>query len=69
MPAVLNDADVLVAEALPKVTVPGPETLVQVLATLPGELGRPSSVTLPVSDAVPGSWIVWSGPAFTTGTG
>ena len=55
MPAVLNDADVLVAEALPKVTAPGPETLVQVLATLPGKLGRPSSLTVPVKVATFGN--------------
>lgn len=47
-------------------TVPGPLALLQVIASvLP--LGSPSSLAVPVSDAPPGSVIVWFVPAFTVG--
>ena len=49
-------------------TVPGPLTLLHVFVRVAGGLGRPSSVAVPESEAVAGSVIVWSVPAFTTGT-
>ena len=51
--------------ALVKFTVPGPLTLLQVVVTVAGGLGRPSSVTVPLNAAVAGSVIVWSAPAST----
>ena len=67
MPAAEKLALVSIAFGLAKVTVPGPETFVQVVVTAPGGLGRPSSVTVPSSAAFAGRLIVWSGPAFTFG--
>ncbi len=55
------------ALALAKVTVPVPLTLDQVVVTLAGGLGSPSSVAVPTRLAVAGRVMVWSGPAFTTG--
>jgi hypothetical protein len=61
-----NDAVVSTAEALPNVTVPGPEVLVHVCdRVLP--VGLPSSVIVPSRDAPAGRVMVWSGPAFTDG--
>ena len=55
------------AAALPKVTVPGPLVLLQVVVTVPGGLGRPSSVTVPSSVAAAGRTTDWSMPASTPG--
>src|SRR5512132_4587350 len=60
-------AVVSTALALPKATVPGPLTLLHVVVTAPGGLGRPSSVTVPSRVAEAGSVIVSSAPALTTG--
>ena len=46
MPAALKAAVVSTAAALPKVTVPGPLTLLHAVVMLP--LGKPSSVTVPL---------------------
>ena len=48
------------------VTVPGPLTFVHPTVTL-APSGNPSSITVPWSDAIPGSVIAWSLPALTTG--
>ena len=48
-------------------TVPGPLTLDQVVVTVAGGFGFPSSVTVPFRLAVAGKVMVWSGPALTTG--
>src|SRR5205809_5707976 len=49
-----------------KLTVPGPLTLDQrIVSVLP--IGKPSSVTVPLSVALEGSVTARSGPAFTTG--
>ena len=49
-----------------KVTVPGPETLDQVLVrVLP--VGRPSSLEVPDRVEIPGRVMVWSTPALTEG--
>ena len=50
MPATLNVAVVSMALALPNVTVPGPETVVQLVVSEP-PTGRPSSVTVPFKAA------------------
>ena len=52
--------------ALLKVTVPGPETLDQVFVKVLPE-GNPSSVAVPVREAVLGKVMVWSTPALTEG--
>ena len=57
VPATEKLADVLSALALPNVTVPGPENLVQVVVSEPPG-GRPSSPAVPESDAALGSVIV-----------
>jgi hypothetical protein len=41
--------------------------LLHVVVNAPGGFGRPSSLTVPDSDADPGSTIAWSPPAFTSG--
>ena len=66
MPAVAKLAVVSTAVGSPKVTVPGPETFVQVVVSRPLG-GRPSSVTVPSRLAVAGRVTVASGPALTTG--
>ena len=67
-PAAENVAVVSMAEASPNVTSPGPETLLQVVVTAPGGLGRPSSVTVPSRFAeAGGNMIVWLLPALTVG--
>ena len=50
-----------------KATVPGPLTWLQVVVTVPGEFGNPSSVTVPASIAPFGNVTVWSAPAATAG--
>ena len=55
------------AEAFPKVTVPGPESLLQVVVTVPGGLGSPSSVTVPLREAEDGSVTGGTVPASTMG--
>ena len=50
-----------------KVTVPGPLTSVQVRVNAAGGSGQPSSVAVPLRDALLGRATVWSGPASTTG--
>ena len=67
VPAAEKLAVVSTAAALPNVTVPGPLTSVQVVVTVAGGFGKPSSVTVPSSVAAAGKVIVWSGPALTTG--
>ena len=67
MPAAEKLAVVSTAFGLPKLTVPGPLTLLQVVVTTPGGFGRPSSLTVPSSEAELGSVIVWPDPALTTG--
>ena len=52
--------------ALPNVTVPGPLNFVHALATVE-PVGRPSSVTTPLSEAPAGKEIVAFVPAFTVG--
>jgi hypothetical protein len=54
-------------EALPKLTVPGPLSLLQAVVTLAGGFGLPSSVTVPSSAAPLAMPTVWSGPADTEG--
>ena len=53
--------------ALPKLTVPGPEYLVQVVVTVAGGFGRPSSLTVPFRLAAAGSVMVSLAPASTAG--
>ena len=67
MPAWEKVAVVSTWEALPKVTVPGPESLVQVVVTDPGGLGSPSSLTVPLRLAASGIVTVRLGPASTDG--
>jgi hypothetical protein len=67
VPSIEKLAEVLSALASPNVTVPGPLTLDQVVVTVAGGLGNPSSVALPLSDALDGKVIAWSPPALTTG--
>jgi hypothetical protein len=57
-PAVPNAAVVFNEFAFPKVTVPGPLTVLHVVVTVDGGAGSPSSVAVPVSDAVPPRVIV-----------
>src|SRR5688572_21773098 len=61
-------AVVSIAPASPNVTVPGPLTFTQLVATagMPSS-GKSSSVTVPSSEAGAGRVIVWSSPAFTAG--
>ncbi len=63
----MNVAVVAFALAFAKVTVPGPLTADQVVVTVAGGFGNPSSVTVPLSVALAGKVMVWSNPAFTTG--
>ncbi len=58
---------VVSAFALPKVTVPGPVSLLQAVVSAAGGFGRPSSVAVPASEAVAGNVIVCAAPAFTVG--
>ena len=59
---------VLAALALPKETVPGPATRFQVTVVLPGEVGKPSSLTEPLRvSELTGNVIDWSAPALTIG--
>ena len=55
------------ADASANVTVPGPDTTLQVVVTTPGGSGRPSSVTVPSSDAGLPNSTDWSAPASTVG--
>ena len=66
VPATLKDAVVEAALGFPKVTVPGPLTLIQLEVNVE-PWGRPSSVAVPLSVAEAGRVIVRSGPAFTCG--
>ena len=56
-----------IAAALPKVTVPGPLTLLHAVVTVAGGFGSPSSDTVPSSAAAAGSVIVSAAPALTVG--
>jgi|SRR5882724_4439630 len=47
VPAAENVTFVEGDEALPKVTMPGPLTFVQIVVTTPGGFGKPSSITVP----------------------
>ena len=47
-------------------TVPGPLSIDQVVVRVRGS-GKPSSLTVPLSAALPGRVTVWSAPAFTVG--
>ena len=67
MPACEKDAVVSTAAVLPNVTVPGPDIWDHVVVTCPGEVGSPSSLTVPSRLADDGSTMLWSGPAFTFG--
>ena len=67
VPAAENDAVVTAADALPKLTVPGPEIFVHSKVSAPGGFGKPSSVAVPCSEAWAGSVMVRAGPALTTG--
>ena len=67
VPAFANVTVVVSAAGFAKVTLPGPLTLDQATVTAPGGFGSPSSVAVPVSDAVPGRVTARSGPAFTVG--
>ena len=58
LPAIEKVAVVVRALALPKVTVPGPLTIDQVVVTVPGGVGRPSSEADPARAAVAGKVIV-----------
>jgi hypothetical protein len=57
-PAALKFAVVLRAFTFPKVTVPGPLTLLHVVVTVAGGFGNPSSDAVPVSAAPAGKVIV-----------
>jgi hypothetical protein len=67
VPAWPNDACVSTAFAFWKVTVPGPLETLHVTVTAAGGLGRPSSVTVPSSEAPKRMLAVAFGPASTTG--
>ena len=67
MPAAEKLAVVSTALSSAKVAVPGPLTWLQSVVTLPGGVGRPSSVTVASNVASSGRVIVWSAPASTTG--
>src|SRR5690349_15219680 len=67
VPAAENDAVVTAADALPNVTVPGPDTLLHASFSEPGGFGNPSSVALPDRFACAGSVTVWFAPALTRG--
>ena len=67
VPAVSNETEVVLEEALVKVTIPWPDTLIQEKIILPGGLGRPSSEAVPEREAPAGRMTVWSRPAFTLG--
>ena len=67
MPSVEKLAVVFSAAVFPKVTVPGPVTLDQVVVTVFGGSGSPSSLTEPDRFARSGSVIVWLAPAETVG--
>jgi hypothetical protein len=58
VPATEKLADVLKAFAFPNVTVPGPLTLLHVVVSVAGGAGSPSSVAVPLSDALAGSVMV-----------
>ncbi len=62
-----NVAVVSTADALANWTLPGPETAVHVVVTEPGDVGSPSSVTVPSSEAAAPSTMERSGPASTLG--
>ena len=57
VPAIVNVAVVSTADESLKVTVPGPEVLVHVVVNVP-LAGKPSSETVPSSEAVEGRVIV-----------
>ncbi|MBL0292168.1 MAG: hypothetical protein IPQ15_16400 [Betaproteobacteria bacterium] len=57
----------LALPGLPKVTVPGPLTLLHASVSAPGGLGRPSSPAAPARLAPAGGVIVESIPALTEG--
>ena len=67
MPCAEKVAVVSTADASANVTVPGPDTTLQVVVTVAGGLGRPSSVAVPSSDAASDSATDASGPASTVG--
>src|ERR1700687_4592196 len=68
VPGAAKVAVVAGAAGFPKTTPEtGPETRLHVVVSLPGGLGRPSSVAVPASVAGAGSVMVWFTPAFTTG--
>ena len=54
-PAAENDAEVDNADALPNVTVPGPDTFDHVVVTVAGGFGRLSSDAVPTNDADAGN--------------
>jgi hypothetical protein len=68
VPSIEKLAVVLSALASPNVTVPGPLTFDHVVVNVAGGLGNPSSLAVPLRSALAGSVIVWSAPAFTTGS-
>jgi hypothetical protein len=68
VPLVEKVTEVLAAFGSANVAVPGPLTSLQLTVTVPGGLGNPSSVMVPLNVALDGSVIVWSTPAFTAGT-
>ena len=57
IPDVLKSAVVLSAFAFPNVTVPGPLTFVQLVVSVAGGFGKPSSVAVPLRVADAGSVI------------
>src|SRR4051812_16984013 len=67
MPSVENVAVVFSALASVKLTVPGPLTFDQVVVSVAGGFGSPSSLALPLNDAPAGRVTVWSNPALTVG--
>ena len=67
MPAAENVAVESTAEESPNVTVPGPDCFDQVVVTVAGGLGRPSSLIVPSNSVFAGMEIVWSLPALTVG--
>jgi hypothetical protein len=60
-------ADVLKEEGSANVTSPGPLILVHCVFIIPGGLGNPSSLALPLRRAPSSMDVTISGPAFTTG--
>ncbi len=67
MPASLKVAVVSTAVGLANSTVPGPLSFDQAWVTVAGGFGSPSSVTVALRTAPPGSVMPWSAPASTEG--